>query len=85
MKSIEFKTTLHNGIIEIPKGTTELKDEEVKVIIQWDEKPVKESMKRTLKKYYEIIDAGVDVSSFGDIKEWQKQTRSDRNLNFKGI
>ena|ERR1035438_4237784 len=42
MKSLEFKTTVHNGIIEIPKDNPQIKDKEVNVIILWDEKPVKE-------------------------------------------
>ena len=83
MKSLEFKTFLHNGIIEIPKGTAEIKDEEVKVIILWDEKPDEKLKKKKLKKFYEIIDAGADISSFGDIKKWQRETRTDRNINPK--
>jgi len=38
-----------------------------------------------LKKIYQIIDAGADISTFGDIKEWQRTTRADRNLNFDKI
>jgi len=38
-----------------------------------------------LKKIYRIIDAGADISTFGDIKEWQRTTRADRNLNFDKI
>lgn len=38
-----------------------------------------------LQKTYQIIDKGADVSSFGDIGEWQRITRTDRNLNFDGI
>ncbi len=38
-----------------------------------------------LLKYYHIIDEGADVSTFGDINEWQRTTRADRNLNFEGI
>jgi hypothetical protein len=32
------------------------------------------------KKLYEIIDAGVDVSNFGDPSLWQRETRKDRIL-----
>jgi hypothetical protein len=32
---------------------------------------------------FKIIDAGVDVSNFGDPSLWQKETRKDRNLNLK--
>ena len=42
MNRVEFKTKVHNGIIEIPKENAEIKDKEVKVIIMWEEKPVKE-------------------------------------------
>ena len=35
-----------------------------------------------LQKIYKIIDAGADISSFGDVMEWQRITRADRNLNF---
>ena len=38
-----------------------------------------------LQKIYRIIDAGADISTFGDIKEWQRTTRADRNLNFKDL
>ena len=38
-----------------------------------------------LQKIYQIIDKGVDISTFGDIKEWQRTTRADRNLNFNEI
>lgn len=30
---------------------------------------------------FKIIDAGVDVSNFGEPSLWQKETRKDRNLN----
>ena len=30
---------------------------------------------------FKVIDAGVDVSNFGDPSLWQKETRKDRNLN----
>ena len=42
MNRVEFKTKVHDGIIEIPKGNAEIKDKEVKVIIMWEEKPEKE-------------------------------------------
>jgi hypothetical protein len=35
-----------------------------------------------LQKIFQIIDNGADTSTFGDINEWQKITRADRNLNF---
>jgi hypothetical protein len=38
-----------------------------------------------LKRIFEVIDAGVDISSFGDVKEWQRITRADRNINRNGI
>ena len=38
-----------------------------------------------LQKIYQIIDAGADISTFGDITEWQRTTRADRNLNFNGL
>lgn len=45
----------------------------------------KKSKPTELQKMYQIIDKGADISTFGDIKEWQKTTRADRNLNFNGI
>ncbi len=30
------------------------------------------------KELFKIIDAGVDVSNFGDASEWQRKTRKDR-------
>lgn len=32
-------------------------------------------------KLLKIIDKGIDISNFGDISEWQKNTRADRNIN----
>jgi hypothetical protein len=43
------------------------------------------SDKTDIQKIYKIIDKGADISTFGDIKEWQRATRADRNLNFTGI
>ena len=36
--------------------------------------------KSKYKKLYEIIDAGVDVSNFGDLVVWQKETRVIRTF-----
>ncbi|MGP8214994.1 MAG: hypothetical protein ACLQQ4_05475 [Bacteroidia bacterium] len=91
MKRLEFNTTIHNGIIEVLKNNPEIKDKEVKVIIMWEEKPAAKTKKINARlsdwkeKIYKIIDAGADISSFGDINEWQRITRADRNINLKGI
>ena len=54
MNRVEFKTVIHNGIIEIPKDNPEIKDKEVNVIILWEEKPVKEkTVKKSLKFNWE--------------------------------
>src|ERR1035437_10136710 len=52
MKSLEFKTIVHNGMIEIPNDNPEIKDKEVNVIILWEEKSIKEnkSNKRAVKE-----------------------------------
>lgn len=36
-------------------------------------------------KLLKIIDKGVDISNFGSINEWQKNTRSDRDINFGNL
>ena len=42
--------------------------------------------KRTdLNKLLILIDKGVDVSNFGNINEWQKNTRSDRSINLNNL
>lgn len=41
-----------------------------------------ESRRKDLKKYFQLIEKGVDVSNFGDPTLWQKQVREDRNNNF---
>ncbi|OFX37725.1 MAG: hypothetical protein A2X08_04650 [Bacteroidetes bacterium GWA2_32_17] len=38
-----------------------------------------------LSKLLKIIDKGVDVSNFGDISEWQRNTRADRNINLSNL
>ena len=38
-----------------------------------------------LQKLYHIIDKGVDTSTFGDINEWQKTVRTDRDLNIHSL
>jgi hypothetical protein len=54
MNRVEFKTIVHNGIIEIPKDSPEIKDKEVNVIIQWEEKPVEDkAVKKSLKFNWE--------------------------------
>jgi len=35
------------------------------------------------KDLFKIIDAGVDISNFGDPSQWQRETRKDRNLNLR--
>ena len=96
MNRVEFKTKVHDGIIEIPKSNPEIKNKEVNVIILWEEKPLEASKKKKtkptgeqgsieLQRIYKIIDAGADISSFGDIKEWQRTTRADRNINLNGV
>ncbi len=40
------------------------------------------SKPRDLQKIYQVIDKGADISTFGDINEWQHTSRADRNLNF---
>ncbi len=46
MNRVEFKTTVHDGMIEIPKDSPEIRDREVKVVIMWEEKPVEKKNKR---------------------------------------
>jgi hypothetical protein len=49
MNKVEFKTIIHNGIIEIPKDSPLIQEKEVKVIIIWEDKPVEEKpMKKSL-------------------------------------
>ena len=38
MKRVEFKTRVHNGVIELPKGTSVIQDKDVTIIITWEEK-----------------------------------------------
>ena len=38
-----------------------------------------------LSKLLKIIDKGVDISNFGDISEWQRNTRTDRNINLGNL
>jgi hypothetical protein len=49
MNRVEFKTTVHDGMIEIPKDSPEIKDREVKVIIMWEEKPMMEEIESNKK------------------------------------
>lgn len=41
-----------------------------------------EENKEDIKRYYEIIKKGADVSNFGDPSEWQRKIREDRNISF---
>jgi hypothetical protein len=38
-----------------------------------------------LNKLFKIIDKGVDISNFGDINEWQRNTRADRQINLNNL
>ena len=37
--------------------------------------------KESSEEWFKIINAGVDVSNFGDPSEWQRETRKDRTIN----
>ncbi len=38
-----------------------------------------------INKLFKIIDKGVDVSNFGEISEWQRNSRVDRNINLNNL
>ena len=40
------------------------------------------SKRSELQKIHQIIDKGADISTFGDVNEWQSSVREDRKLNF---
>jgi len=44
-------------------------------------KTTKTQEKNKLEDLFKTIDAGVDVSNFGDPSSWQKETRKDRMFN----
>ena len=38
-----------------------------------------------INKLLKIIDKGVDISNFGNINDWQRNTRTDRNINLNNL
>lgn len=46
-----------------------------------NEKNVVKNNKR--EDLFKIIDAGVDVSNFGDPSEWQRETRKNKTINHR--
>jgi hypothetical protein len=55
MNRVEFKTTVHDGIIEVPLDNPEIKNREVKVVIIWEEKTVKESKHKATSNLEEVF------------------------------
>jgi hypothetical protein len=76
MSRVEFKTIVHNRTIELPMDSAEIKDQEVKVIILWDEKPVKKNNLADLK-------ARIKTKMTGE--EIVRQIQSMRNEWDRGI
>ena len=81
MNRVEFKTIVHNGIIEIPKDNPEIKDKEVNVIILWEEKPVKEN----IKKKTTLSDLRARIKTKMTNEEIDKQINTLRNEWERGI
>ena len=81
MNRVEFKTVVHNGIIEIPKDNPEIKDKEVNVIILWEEKPLKESKKKKTK----VSDLKARIKTKMTNEEIEKQINTLRNEWERGI
>jgi hypothetical protein len=55
MNRVEFKTRVHDGIIEIPKDSPEIMDRDVKVVIMWEEKPAKRSSHKAKSNLEEVF------------------------------
>ena len=77
MKSLEFKTVVHDGMIEIPKDVPEIKEKEVKVTLVWDDRNEKNY---DVSKIEMIFSEIRNQKVFEDIKNpsaWQKDIRND--------
>ncbi|MEI6817018.1 MAG: hypothetical protein WCL14_10445 [Bacteroidota bacterium] len=76
MNRVEFKTTVHDGMIEIPKDNPEIKDREVKVVIMWEEKPDKGSSQKSTSNLEEVFGLwkGKDISlDKVRTKQWERK------------
>ena len=84
MNRVEFKARVHDGIIEIPKDSPEIKDREVKVIIMWEEKPVKVKVesKKSAKTKLSDLRGKMTKQSEKEIDDQISDLRSewDRNI-----
>ena len=77
MKSVEFKTVTHNGIIEIPKENVEIKNKEVKVTIVWDEQNGKNYDIFEIEKLLAAIRTKKIFEEIKNPSDWQKKIRDD--------
>ena len=78
MNRVEFKTTVHDGIIEVPIDTPEIKNREVKVVIMWEEKTVKESKHKATSNLEEVFGIWKDKDiSLDKVREqqWGRKTK----------
>ena len=78
MNRLEFKTTVHDGIIEIPKDNPEIKNKDVKVIIMWEEKPMKEDIEGDKKPKEKLSDLRGKMTKQSE-KEIEDQITDLRN------
>ena len=77
MQRVEFKTIVHNGIIELPKDGPQIMDEEVNVTLVWEDKNEKNFDETKILQVLSDIRNTKIFDAVDNPSEWQKKQRDD--------
>jgi hypothetical protein len=77
MRRVEFNTRIHDGIIEIPKDKEEIKNKDVKVTIDWDDKNDKNFDATKIEMILLEIKNKKVFETITNPSAWQKDIRDD--------
>ena len=77
MQRVEFKTIVHNGIIELPKDGPQIMDEEVNVTLVWEDKNEKNFDETKILQVLSDIRNKKIFDAIDNPSEWQKKQRDD--------
>ena len=78
MKTIEFETTIRDGLIHVPSNYRNMKNTQAKVIIMIDENHETENYdKKLLLKMFSKANKTALFNQISDSVSWQQQQRED--------
>lgn len=77
MKALEFQTKIQNGVIQVPADILENEDQEVKVILLWEEKMPVGHAREKIENIFKRLAQHKVFGDIGDPIEWQKSMRDE--------